>query len=627
VQEHALKQQLQGERLRTTPAHGCTIASAPSSLAALPAQKGTLTLPAACSPPSLHAAQRLRAAIACAALLVGFGGALAGCGSSSPSGTAADPASAVPASAALYVGATVRPDGQQSTAALAAGKALTHEPNPYLRLLAALQTPGSPQLDYKREVAPWLGPHAGIFLASLSSSSSALLSLVKQGLLGGSASSTFPFAAGGIQGAIVLDTSDVAKARSFVDTQARHAGAHASTYRGVAYETTSAGVAFGVVKRLVVIGSEAALHSVIDTTLGSGSLASAGGYSKLLAAAPSNALAHIYTSPASSTQTGTPEGASGLLALLAGAREANISLVPSANSLTIDADTLASGSGSTAGTGGLLGVDPEGAQALGELPGESWLAIGLGHLGTTLTQDVQGLQSLGSLASTLGGAGPESDAGLSLSGLLGGLTTPLSELGANTPQARADFASWMGSAGIFASGGSLLELKAAVVIASKNAARSRAAVAELADQLRKAGGSVTSTPLPGTEAAVGARLSGLPVVLDIAAGRDSAGQAKFVLGIGEASVAAALHPSSTLSSAAPSSAAAAALGESTQPSLIVSFPTLVSLLEGLGLTESPSVSKFVPYLRSVTTLAGGGHNLGGEVERFKLVLGLQQPAG
>jgi len=97
---------------------------------------------------------------------------------------------------------------------------------------------------------------------------------------------------------------------------------------------------------------------------------------------------------------GTSEGASGLLALLAGGREANISLVPSASSLTLDADTLAASSGSASSSGGLLAVDPEGAQALGELPSESWLAIGLGHVGTTITQDVQGLQSLGSLMST-----------------------------------------------------------------------------------------------------------------------------------------------------------------------------------------------------------------------------------
>jgi hypothetical protein len=580
---------------------------------------------AASTPPRSHALLRLRTAIACVVLVAGLAGALAGCGSSSPSGTSADPASAVPAAAALYVGATVRPTSQLGTAALAAGKALTHEANPYLRLLAALQTPGSPQLNYEHEVAPWLGPHAAIFLSSLSSSSSALLSLVKQGLLGGSAPSAFPFATGGVQGAIVLDTSNPAKALAFLNTQARHAGAHATSYRGIAYQTNS-GVAFGVVKRFAVIGSEAALHSVIDTTLSGSSLAKASGYSKLLAAAPANALAHIYTSPSTAAQTGTSEAASGLLALLAGGREANISLVPTASSLTLDADTLAPSSSSASASGGLLAVDPEGAQALGELPSESWLAIGLGHLGTSITQDVQGLQSLSSLMSTLGGAGPESDAGLSLSGIVGGLTAPLSALGANNPQAKADFASWMGSAGIFASGASLLELRAGVVIASKNAARSRAAVAELANQLRKAGGSVTSASIPGTEAAVGARLNGLPVVLDIAAGRDSAGQAKFVLGVGEASVAAALQPPSTLSSATTRSAAASALREGAQPSLIVNFPTLLGLLEGLGLTESPSISKFMPYLHSLSTLAGGGHHVGGGVERFKLALGLQ-PAG
>jgi hypothetical protein len=589
------------------------------------AQKGTTLLVASASPCS-HTLLRLRTAITCTVLVVGLAGALAGCGSSSPSGTSADPASAVPAAAALYVGATVRPASQLGTAALAAGKALTHEVNPYLRLLAALQTPGSPQLNYEHEVAPWLGPHAAIFLSSLSSSSSALLSLVKQGLLGGSAASAFPFATGGVQGAIVLDTSNPSKALSFLTAQARRAGAHASSYRGVTYETNSAGVAFGVVKRFAVIGSEAGLHSVIDTARGGNSLAKASGYSKLLAAAPANTLAHIYTSPTSAAQASTSEGASSLLALLAGGREANISLVPSASSLTLDADTLTASSASASASGGLLAVDPEGTQALGELPSESWLAIGLGHLGTSITQDVQGLQSLSSLMSTLGGAGPESDAGLSLSGIVGGLTTPLSALGANTPRAKADFASWMGSAGIFASGASLLELRAGVVIESKNAARSRAAVDELADQLRKAGGSVTTASIPGTEAAVGARLNGLPVVLDIAAGRDGAGRAKFVLGVGEASVAAALRPSSTLSSATTGSAAANALGEGAQPSLIVNFPTLLGLLEGLGLTESPSVSKFVPYLRSLSTLAGGGHDLGGGVERFKLALGLQ-PAG
>ena len=563
-------------------------------------------------------------------MLLALGGALAGCGSSSTSGTAADPASAIPASAALYTGATVRPSGSEKADALAVGLALSHKTDPYLRLLAALQTPGSPQLSFKDDVAPWLGAHAGVFLTSLGSSGQ-LLSTLEQGLFGGSTSSAFPFGAGRAQGAIVMDTSDATKARSFLDAQAGRAGAHAASYRGVSYQLTASGLAFGLVDRFAVIGSESGLRSVIDTTLGGGSLAHASGYSKLLAAAPSDALAHVYSNPASSGRStatspapgGGQEGLSGLLQLLTGGREANVSLVPSASSLALDVDTLASGASDEAG--GLLSADPQAAQALDELPAESWLAIGLGHLDTTLTQDVQELQGLAALA----GSSPEAPASsaINLKSLLGAMIEPLSVMGASSPQARHAFASWMGSAGIFASGASLLELKAAVVVASTKPALSRAAVAELADQLRKAGASVAPVSIAGTDAAVGVRLAGLPVVLDIADGRAAGGQTRFVLGFGEASVTAALHPQSTLAGAASRSAAASNLGEGAQPSLILDVPTLLSLLEGVGLTEAPPISTFVPYLRSVTTLAGGGHDLGGEVQRFRLFLGLQQATG
>jgi hypothetical protein len=544
----------------------------------------------------------------------------AGCGSSHSVSTSADPANAVPASAALFADATVRPGGAQKADALAAGKALTGQANPYLRLLGVLQAPSSPTLSFKRDIAPWLGPHAGIFLGSLGSSSD-LLSLLQQGLIGGSSSAAgVPFGAGtvGGQGAIVLDTSDAAKARSFLEGEARHAGAHTIAYRGVSYQASTGGAAFGLVDRFAVIGSEAGMHSVIDTTLGGPSLAASSSYSKLLRAAPPGTLAHVY-----SGAPGAPSPqrrASGLLGLLAGSHGANVSLVPAPGSLAVDVDTLA-GTG-----GGLLSSGSEGGRALGELPGESWLAVGLAHVGTNLGTDVSGLRELASLGKS-GPEAPSSSVGLSVNGLLEGLLTPLSELGAPSAQARHDFASWMGSAGIFVSGASLLELRAAVVIASTNPALSRAAVAKLAVQLRKAGGSVAPVSIAGADAAIGARLSGLPVELDIADGRDANGQTKFVLGIGNASVTDALNPPSTLAGAASSKAASTALGEGIQPSLTLDFPTLLNLIEGVGLIEDATISKFVPYLRNLTTLAGGGQSLGAGVERLRLVLGLRPAAG
>jgi hypothetical protein len=81
-------------------------------------------------------------------------------------------------------------------------------------------------------------------------------------------------------------------------------------------------------------------------------------------------------------------------------------------------------------------------------------------------------------------------------------------------------------------------------------------------------------------------------------------------------------------SAAPArSAAAAALGEGIEPSVIADVPTLLALLESVGLTEDPSLKSIVPYLKAATSVSGGGHALGGEVERFKLALGLKQSAG
>jgi hypothetical protein len=554
--------------------------------------------------------------------------ACAACGSSHSSGTTIDPASAVPATAPLYASATVRPDGALQSAARAAGRALTQQADPYLRLLGALQTPGSPALDFKRDVAPWLGPRAGVFLGSTGGAGEAdvsrLLSLLQQGLLGeSSATGGFPFAAHGVDGAFVLDSSDATKARSFIATQARRAGAHAAAYRGTSYQATAGGIAFGIVHRLVVIGSESALHGVIDTTAGGPSLARATAYSTLLGSTPSGTLAHVYANAGALARAGNApsQGLTSVVSLLAGGRPVNISLIPSRNSIAVDADALAAGT--TPASGGLLSSSSEASRAMGELPGESWLAVGLGDVGSTLGSDVQALQGLASLGGSPTGPSPEAQSSLNVKGLIEGILAPIRALGADTPAAKRDFASWMGSAGLFAAGTGLLELKGGVVIDSKNAALSRAAVGKLAALLRKGGGSVQPASIPGTEAAVAARLRGLPVVLDIAAGRSASGQSKFVIGIGEASVEAALNPSSTLAGAASYGAAAAALGAGFQPSISVDFPTLLGLLEGIGLNEDPTISPFVPYLRSLTTLAGGGKRLGGGIERFRLVFGLQ----
>ncbi|HEX4436724.1 MAG TPA: DUF3352 domain-containing protein [Solirubrobacteraceae bacterium] len=545
--------------------------------------------------------------------------ALAGCGSSSHAdGTEADPATAVPAAAPLYLGVTVRPSGSERSGALAAGLDLTGTANPYKRLLGLLRTTGSPPLNFERDVAPWLGPHAGLYLSSLGSAE-ALLAPLQKALAGSGSLEGLSFSSGGLDGALVMDTRDASAARAFLATQAKRAHAHSTSYRGVSYEVASGGLAFGLVGRLAVIGSEAGLRGVIGTTQGEAALSAAGGYGKLTAAAPSEAIGHLYVNPGVAGAAG--KGASsGLLALLGSGRQANVSLRASAGRLTVDVDTLAASSGPRS-AGGLLAYDPEAAQALSSLPGESWLAIGLGHVGTNLAADAAGLSALGSLT----GSEASASSTISIGALLGGLTKPLQILGAGTASAKRDFTGWMGSGGVFAAGSSVLELKAGVVISSNDPARSRAAVGKLGAALRKAGDEVTHANVAGAEAAESVRLPGVPLVVYIAAGQSQSG-ARFVLALGEAGVQAALEPQSTLSGTAPQSAATATLGEGIKPSLMADFPTLLALLEGVGLTEDPTVAPFLPYLRASSTLSGGGVALSGGVERFRVVLGLNQPA-
>jgi hypothetical protein len=562
-------------------------------------------------------------AAALATLLATGSLGIAGCGSGSP-GSSVDPARAVPASAPLYAGAVVRPTGSLQAAARASAKALTHQADPYLRLLGALQTPGSGALDFGKEVAPWLGPRAGVFLTATGGSEEGavnrLVTLLEQGLLG-SSSGAFPFADRSVEGAIVLDTRDAAKARSFVQKLATRAGAHAASYRGISYRASANGIAFAIVARLAVIGTDSGVRAVIDTTSGAPALASAPAYSKLVAAAPSGALANVYANAGAFGGSGAQRPVSGL-ALLAGGGYVNATLVPAQSSITIDADALPAQTGGA--PGGLFSASAQASRALGELPGESWLAVGLGDVGHTLGADVGAIEGLASLGGKVSATSAESTSGgFSVKGLLAGILAPLRALGGENAATRREFASWMGSAGLFTSGTGLLELRGGAVIDSNDAARSRAAVGRLGAILRGGGASVQSTKIPGTEAAVAVHLSGLPAELDVAAGRASNGRAKFVIGLGEQSIETALKPSSALSAAAPFGTASAALGQGFAPSAIVDFPTLLGLFEGVGLSEDPSVAPFVPYLRSLTTLSAGERNLGNGIERLRIVVGLQ----
>lgn len=525
--------------------------------------------------------------------LVAAGG---GCGGSSGSGHA-DPAALVPASAPLYVSVAIKPAGGRSSAAEVAARKLTHLDEPYGSLAQSLLSTTGGKPEFKRDIAPWVGERAGVFATSLGAASlmpraSSLQQLLEGGL------SNLPaalgingFGAHGVQGAIVLQTSDASAARSFLSKQASGQGGRPSDYRGVSFDVTPAGVAEGIVKNFAVVGSESGMRAAIDASLGGARLSGATGYSP----PPSGAIASAYLKPVA---LGAGSGAgSPLDQLFAGARSATLTATATDSQIAVQG--VIRGIASTF-------FGSEGAHELAQLPASAWLAAAVGEIGANLPRALALLQSVGSLgASTM----LSSFGGPSIERLFKLLASPKTHL-------RRDFGSWAGAGGIFVGGSSLFNLQAGLVIASLNPAASRAAVARLAGLMREAGATISSASIPGTDAAESVKLTGFPAVIFIA---DGGG--KFVLGLGQQSVEAAITPSATLSTSGAYSATTAALGQWFEPSLIVEFPTLLGFVEGVGLTQSPTLSPIVPYLKSLGTLRGGANGTLG-VTRYKILLGL-----
>ncbi len=545
-----------------------------------------------------------------AAALIAAVAALAGCGSS---GSKGEPSSLVPSSAPVYASFAVKPSGGSSGEALTAAKKLTHLAEPYGSLAQALLRSEGSHVEFKRDIESWVGKGAGLFLTSLDTSklpqsSSSLQSLLEGGLTSAASSlGANAFGSSATQGAIVLETSDVGGARSFLEKRAHEQGAHTANYRGVSYQVSPKGAAEGIVKDFAVIGSEAGFKSVVDTSLGGAAITSASGFSK----PPENAIASVYARPQELTKAlhgsggVAGQGISLIGQLFAGAESASLSVTPTSKSISLQGEIH-----SASGSEPLF--SQEGAKALGEVPSGAWLAAGVGSVGgTNLPRALGLLRGVASFATSTVFA---SFGGQSIEKLFTELDSPKANL-------QQDFGTWATTGSMFVSGTGLFNLQAALVIGSKEASASSAAVGKLGKLMKSAGAEVSNATIPGADTAISVKLLGFPAVIFVANGLGANGQAKFVLGLGQQSVQGALAPSSTLSSSPAYTSATTALGGGIEPSLIVEFPTMLGFLEGLGLTQSPGVSNLVPYFKSLGTLTAGASSQGG-VQHFKLVVGL-----
>ena len=539
--------------------------------------------------------------------------AISACGSSKPAGAAADPATVVPSSAPLYVAAVVQPEGALKQSANADVKTLTHVKEPFSRLVQALgSSAGLGSFDYAKEVKPWLGRNAGVFATATGPLAGAAQSLLSHITQGGSPEALLKSAGealvaqGSVQGALVLDTSDPGEARAFLEKLAKRQGAHAEHYRGTSYEVGPHGSAEAIVGKFAVIGTEAALRSVIDTHAGGPSLAkSSQPYRTLAAKTPSETLISAYLDLASTASAGSSAGA--LQQLVPGQpTQMLVSLQPQKGAIALVADALSS---SQSAHSEASASAASAADLVAKLPGGSWLAAGIGANGKHFASDLSALRGVISAA---GSSALSSFGGPALEALFERLTKHPAAL-------QSAFSGWDGPVAAFASGAGLLDLQAGIVAQPSSPARAVGAVSELATVLASAGAKVGATTIAGAESAIEVHITGFPLTIDV-----GAGNGLLAIGAGPASVQAVLVPSgATLSQSPLYHAASSQLGSGSKPILIFDVPSLLAFVEGIGLNESPSLSPVLPYLRSLGTLAASEQSLGGNISRLHAVLELQ----
>ncbi len=578
---------------------------------------------------SARGRQVIGAAIAAASLSVG----ISACGSSAPTGTEADPAGLAPASSVLYIGAAVHPEGALRQNELSDLRALSHEREPLAKLLQSIAGSGPlGSVSFKREIEPWVGTEAGLFATSgyaLAGVTEALGSALGSGGLSPEAllhaASSGLLAQKAAAAALVLDTRNLEQARAFVNRIAAKQGAQRILYRGVTYNASAQGTADAIVGKFAVFGNQAGVKQAIDTYSDGQSLSKSGPHALLVAKGPSGGLASIYLNPGTvrpgaAGETGKPSTgepgqgaraggveaqAAGLLRALPGEpTQLRVTIVPQHDSFEIDANLFTT---SGQAESKALAAASQAATLVSELPGNSWLAAGLGESGTHAAQYLTLLQAIVPIAakSLLASFG-----GPAIEGLL-------AKLSAHPAAVQRLFSGWAGPAAAFAAGSQLLSIQAGLVIQSNSTAAARNAVGGLGALLASAGANVSHVSVPGAESALTVRIQGLPVALDI-----GAGAGKLAIGLGPESVQGALSPTSELSSSSLYSSASSSLSGG-KPSILVDFPMALALIEGLGLSESPTIAPTIGYLRSLGTLAGSVQGLGDDVVQLHLVAGLQ----
>jgi hypothetical protein len=503
-------------------------------------------------------------AVLVAALLI------AGCGGSDSSGT--DPAEAAPPSATVFVAALIQPEGEVAENVDSLAKQVAGIDDLGALITEELETAASDEgneLDFEKEVEPWLGEEAGIFLQEYDGEDFK-----------------------GVGGA--LQVSDEGEAEEFLDAKLKEGDEtfDEGAFEGVDFKTSEGGSTLGFSEGLLLYAPEEKVFKQMVNALDGENLASSEAFADATGEEPDGSVGEIYVDIGglieeagqgieAETQLGLealgiePEGATGL-----------ISLVPGSDNIEMDVS-----SNLTTAAGGA-------SDLLGSLPAGSVAAISSAEYGKALQQMIDRIDENG-----IPGQVPPhqfkkslEQSGINLESIVGSI----------------------GDIGVFVEGNSERNLGGALIIESKDPSEAQNTVKNLGLLLRASGtAGVTAYNENGLSgfSIRSAELGSKPIVV-------AAGESRIVVSYGpKAAVAALSGKAGTLADDPVFQEAKAALG-GTPIAGFLDGKTALTLFEGIASPlEDAELMEAKPYLEKLGYVAFGGSS-SGDSTTAKVIAGL-----
>ena len=495
----------------------------------------------------------------------------AGCGASS-GGSGSDTGKLAPANSFLYAEATIDPSGSQESGmrSILGDFPGTGAPQDRLNNLlekASKSDKNGADVDYMKDVKPWLGDKAAVFVTQ------------------------DPATASKVAWGVIIATSDEGKAKDAIK-KGKGTGDREATYKGTDYVVDKDGTATATVDGFFVAGSEAGIKRAVDASKGQ-SLTGSDRYKQAIKGARTERVALVYEDlggvlQALTSASGQSLGpAAPLIGRVFGGKPVVATIHAEQQALVVDGSLLPSS--------GFLNLSGQSTPLLGKVPSDAWLAAGVKNFG-------QALNSLFGLVAGFAGGQQQLEQQLKAAA------------GIDIQQ---DLLSWIGDVAFFVNGSSKDSIGGGALIQSTKPAVSKRALTKFA-LLANRSGQAKATPTT-IGSASGYKLSdpSLPKNLYLVQGGDT-----VAITYGDAAAKSAFAGGAGLTDSSAFKDAAGKLGDGYSPSFFLTVAPILDLADSFG-ASGDSWQQAKPYLTALDYMIAGSAKASGDGTASRLRIGFK----